>query len=195
MSIEKLPSYEQVGDLLLKCHIFIEPAQMHGLLCGLLVCNPNTTAQEWVMQASGGDEKLWDTFTPDIKKELLEIQAATLLSLRDAEYRFEPFLPEDEDVIAERAHAIGIWCKGFVAGVELFGNYLGGLLGKAQTQVDEAMGDLQAIADVDHKIDAHEAQEKALTAIIEYVRIAVLLVQRELSESFLQQEKEGKTLH
>lgn len=194
MGTETLPNYHSLSDFLLEHRIFIEAAQAHGFLCGLLVCHPEVSTQEWVTLIST-QPKLWESLKPDAQKEFDDIRRDTSLALRDPEYRFEPLLPPEEDVIAERAHAIGVWCKGFVSGVEHFGNYLGGLLGKAQSQVDEAMHDLQAIADVDHQVGAHEEQEKALTAIIEYVRIAVLLVQRELSENFAQQEKEGKTLH
>ncbi|MFI4954903.1 MAG: UPF0149 family protein [Gammaproteobacteria bacterium] len=192
--MDKLPNYQHVSDLLLESHIFIEPAQAHGLLCGLLVCNPNTRVESWVMLTSD-DEKLWNKLPAETQREFTLIYDASVKELRDPDYRFELLLPPDEEMIAERAHAIGLWCKGFVTGVEEYGNYLGGLLGKAQEDVEEALNDLQAIAEVDHKVKAYEEQEKALTAVIEYVRIAVLLVQRELSESFAQQEILGKTIH
>ena len=192
--MDKLPEYEQVNNLLLDNHIFLEPSQAHGLLCGLLVCNPNTRPESWVMLASD-DEKLWRKLPTETQKEFTDICELSLKELRDPDFRFELLLPQEEEMLAERAHAIGLWCKGFVKGVEEYGNYLGGLLGKAQEDVEEALNDLQAIAEVDHKIKANEEQEKALTAVIEYVRIAVLLVQRELSESFTQQELQGKTIH
>lgn len=192
--MDKLLDYQEANDLLLESHIFIESAQAHGLLCGLLVCNPNTRVEDWIMLVSD-DAKLWNKLPLNVQQTFTEIYDITVKALRDPDFRFELLLPPEEEMIAERAHAIGLWCKGFVIGVEEYGNYLGGLLGKAQEDVEEALNDLQAIAEVDHKVKAHEEQEKALTAVIEYVRIAVLLVQRELSENFVQQEIQGKTIH
>jgi uncharacterized protein YgfB (UPF0149 family) len=192
--MDKLPDYQHINDLLLDSHIFIEPAQAHGLLCGLLVCNPNTRVENWVMLVSD-DEKLWNKLPSTAQEEFAKLCDVSQKELRDPDFRFELLLPSDDEMIAERAHAIGLWCKGFVMGVEEYGNYLGGLLGKAQEDVEEALSDLQAIAEVEHQVKAHEEQEKALTSVIEYVRIAVLLVQRELSENFAQQELQGKTIH
>lgn len=192
--MDTLPDYQLVNNLLLDNHVFFEPAEVHGLLCGLLVCNPQTRVEHWVMLISD-DEKLWSKLPTAIQYEFTQIYDTTVKALRDPDYRFELLLPAEEEMIAERAHAIGLWCKGFVEGVEQHGNYLGGLLGKAQEDVEEALNDLQAIAEVDHKVKAQEEQEKALTAVIEYVRIAVLLVQRELSENFVQQELQDKTIH
>jgi len=192
--VNKLPKSAAFNLVLLENHMYLEAAQAHGLLCGLLVSNPNTTAETWVETLSD----VADSFAKmeaDTQQEFVQIRETTYVQLRDPEFLFELLLPADEELLVERAHALGLWCKGFVAGVENNGNYLGGLLGKSQQDVDEALQDLQAIAELDDHVREQEEQEKAFTAVVEYVRIAVLLIQRELSVNFEQLADAQTTLH
>jgi uncharacterized protein YgfB (UPF0149 family) len=192
--VNKLPDYEAFNQLLLENHIFIEAAEMHGLLCGLLVSNPTTSAPTWVEIVAVAPD-CWNKMDSKTQATFNEIREICYLQLRDPDYHFEMLIPPDEELLVERAHALGLWCKGFVKGVEYNGNYLGGLLGKPQKDVDEALQDLQAIAELDNKVGEHEEQEKAFTAVVEYVRIAVLLIQRELSVNFENIADSNTTLH
>ena len=192
--MEKLPSYEQISDDLLESRIFMEAAEVHGLLVGLLVCNPQTSADIWITMVTE-DSEAWQNLDIELQAEYEEIREITLAQIIDVEFHFELLLPTDDELLAERAHALGLWCKGFVHGVESHGNYLGELMGKAQEEVDEALSDLNSIAELDYNVKEQEAQEKALTSVVEYVRIAVLLVQRELSSNFNQAASGSTSIH
>lgn len=192
--MEKLPNYEQINNALLESRIFLEAAEAHGLLVGLLICNPQTSADTWVTIVAE-DADIWKNLSIEIQTEFEQLREITSVQLNDPDFNFELLLPNDEELLAERAHAIGLWCKGFVAGVEYHGNYLGELMDKAQEDVEEALGDLQSIAEIDYNIKAFEEHEKSLTSVIEYVRVAVLLMQRELSSNLSHIISGSKSVH
>jgi len=181
--VEKLPDYESINNLLLENRIFMEAAEAHGLLCGLIVCNQEVSVDTWLTVATENPDT-WKDLNLDTQNELEELRDVTLTQMRDPDFNFELLIPGEQELLAERAHAVGLWCKGFVTGVEHHGNYLGELMGKAQEEVDEALSDLQSIAEVDYQVKEQKEHKKSLTSVIEYIRIAVLLVQRELSGNF-----------
>lgn len=191
--MEKLPEYNQIDALLLKNGIFKEAAEAHGLLCGLLVCNPDCSVATWLMIASDNPD-LWEKIDLEDRNELEHLREVTLSLLKDPNLDFDMLIPKEAS-LAECAQGLGLWCKGFVNGVEHHGNYLGELMGKAQDDVDEALSDLQSIAEVDYNVQDYKAQKKALDSVIDYVRIAVLLVQRELSGNFTSPRSNDGNIH
>lgn len=90
---------------------------------------------------------------------------------------FELLLPDDNELIEERADALGAWCGSFLAGLGLSGE-----ISKDRNiseDVRQALEDLSEIA----RIEAggqDETLEKAFADVSEHVRLAALLVATEL---------------
>ena len=104
---------------------------------------------------------------------------------------FELLLPDDNELIEERADALGAWCGSFLAGLGLSGE-----ISKDRNlseDVRQALEDLSEIA----RIEAggqDETLEKAFADVSEHVRLAALLVATELP-GYQHKDPEKATVH
>lgn len=148
-----------------------DPAEVHGLLCGLLCAEPGLAGEAWLSRL---ENELADGLTGEARNRLLELFAATVSRLDDPELSFYPLLPDDRMALSRRAEALGGWCQGFLAGLGLGGLQRGQAL---LPEVREFLEDLADIARVGFDTThAAEEDEAAYMEIVEYVRIGVLLV-------------------
>ncbi|WP_032672962.1 UPF0149 family protein, partial [Pseudomonas syringae] len=86
-------------------------------------------------------------------------------------------LPGDDEPLTERAAALGQWCQGFLAG---FGLAIGEkVLGSEAKAVLE---DLAAIAQVQDALEESEDGETDFMEVMEYMRVAPLLLFTEFNE-------------
>ena len=86
-------------------------------------------------------------------------------------------LPEDDELIEERADALGAWCESFLAGLGLSGEL--SKERKLSEDVRQALEDLSEIARIEADGD-DESLEKAFADVSEHVRLASLLIANEL---------------
>ena len=86
-------------------------------------------------------------------------------------------MPDDDQPLRRRVEALSNWCQGFLLGLGLGGVREGsGLPGDSQ----EVMRDFAEISRLGHGDGNKEEEESAYAEIVEYVRMAVLLVYEEL---------------
>lgn len=156
-----------------------DPAEIHGILCGMLCLESNLDSEHWLSCIA--DPMI---ITAAAREQLRELFSVTVSQVNDAELSFFPLLPEDEaDVpLSYRTEALGHWCQGFLAGLGLAG------LDKEQAfaaEVDEFLRDLVEISKVDPDLDEAEEEqsEQAYTEIVEYVRMGVLLINHTLQST------------
>ena len=98
--------------------------------------------------------------------------------LDDPEFGFSLLLPDDTVPLAQRVESLALWCQGFLAGLGL-----GGLQDQSKLPGDshEVMRDFVEISRLGHGDDGVTNEDEAAFAeIVEYVRMAVLLVYEEL---------------
>ena len=95
---------------------------------------------------------------------------------------------DDDAALDERVMALGEWCQGF-----LFGLGQSGLSNETQltTEIADVLRDLAAVAQVGLNETA-EDDEVSYSELVEYVRVAVLLVEAELDDSA---HSDQQTLH
>jgi uncharacterized protein YgfB (UPF0149 family) len=89
---------------------------------------------------------------------------------------FDLLLPPEDRPLHERANAVLDWVRGI-----LFGLALGGL-GREQLvgQAAEAFDDLVELTRMDlDAIDDSDADEQALTEIVEFLRVAAMLIRED----------------
>jgi uncharacterized protein YgfB (UPF0149 family) len=161
-----LPDYQSLARLLA---YHIEPAECHGLLCGMLCADPSLTAENWLAAASRET-----THASDTVSELRRLFTVTLDQLDSERFALHLLLPPDEQPLSERATTLGSWCQGFLAGLGLAGL---DSLEAFDDEVREFIHDVSQIARVgfDH-VTGDEDDEEAYSEIVEYVRIGVLLL-------------------
>lgn len=201
MSItEQAVDFEKVDDLLRQCKLEMDAAECHGALCGLLCTLNDMDGSAWVSTVLSGN---WDklALTPaDLDQEdhgeagavLLAMYRQTREQLNDSSCIFYPMLPDDEVPLAQRAEALAHWSQGF-----LFGLGLGGVQGPdlLSAEAHEVLSDIAEISRMGGEAgQGGEDDEAAYTEIIEYLRVATLLVCEEL-RAIRTAQPEGSSVH
>lgn len=157
----------------------IEPnaniAQVHGILCGML-CG-----------ADESDHDLWPVIFPHAKKSkkgeglLKQLYEATYHQLSEFSFEFRILLPEDETDINLRAEALGLWCQGFLLGLE---HTQIPLQNHPKEEVKEALDDIIEIAKITFgDIPTNDEDETAYYELVEYVKLSALMIFHELQVS------------
>lgn len=173
----ELPDFYEASILSAGLLASDELSECHGLACGLLCGQANTQYSDYLSTLLAG--KLIEEPDTTIDQLLHELLDASRLQLADENMRFELWLPQDTERLQDRARALGSWCSGYLTGlVEVCGPQLE----QVSADVREVISDMSQIARVslDEEED-EESEETAFTEILEFVRIAVLLVREELS--------------
>ncbi|MEW8015500.1 MAG: UPF0149 family protein [Candidatus Sedimenticola endophacoides] len=156
-------------------------AQVHGLLCGLL-CVDIERPLERLLGEVMPDASAGELSVQECRVALGEIQDQTREALAGPGFGFAPLLPPEGWPLTERAGALAEWCQGFLYGIGLAGPLDPETLSR---EAREVLNDLAEITRID--LDAlggddeeQEQEEQALTEIVEFVRVAVLLLREEL---------------
>jgi len=162
-----LPEWDETAAVLGGIDAPTEPAECHGVLCGLLCAPAAEPASRWVQDALGfGPERVPPAPLDALFRE-------TLRQLDDESFRFELMLPPDEADLGARTMALGQWAAGFAYGI--------GASGVAESALSadavEFLGDVEQIARAETGADeSAEADEEAYAEIVEYLRMGVLLM-------------------
>lgn len=173
MSIPSQHSVHQaLDDLLGRVDSGVCAAEAHGLLCGLLCAARESVHAVWLNQLVGED-----ALVDEDEGRFRAIVDVTARQLEDAEMGFSLVLPDDEEPLFERATALGEWCHGFIAGLGL------AQVGEGvNAAVQEVLEDLTEISQVSAQPQdcQTEEDEASYVELVEYVRVAVLLVNENL---------------
>ncbi|WP_312656319.1 YecA/YgfB family protein [Kluyvera ascorbata] len=166
MSIQnEMPVYTVMNQLLNQQGVGLTPAEMHGLLSGLL-CGGNKDSSWQPLVHDLTNEGL--AFGHELAESLRSMHAATSDALEDDGFLFQLYLPEGDDVsVFDRADALSGWVNHFLLGLGM----VQPKLDKVRDETGEAIDDLRNIAQLGYEED--EDQEEL--EIIEYVRVAALL--------------------
>lgn len=185
--------YQQLENALQAVGAVMGAAEAQGVLAGMasLVTKPDQAA--WIAQVLADSSPRGE----DAKRclaALVALYQQTLQELDDDGMGFLPLLPADELPLRERAQALGQWVSGYLLGMGL-----GGLTQKSKlpTEVSEALADLSAITQIEMDTAGSEAEESAYVELVEYVKVAVLLVRASMQPPVkpIQPMQADKRLH
>ncbi|EHM49349.1 hypothetical protein C7387_2655 [Yokenella regensburgei] len=171
MSIQnEMPGYNDLNQLLNQQGVGLTPAEMHGLLSGIL-CGGNNDSSWQPLVHDLTNEGL--AFSHDLSESLRKMHAATSDALEDDGFLFQLYLPDGDDAtVFDRADALAGWVNHFLLGLGVTQPRLD----KIKGETGEAIDDLRNIAQLGY--DEEEDQEElemSLEEIVEYVRVAALL--------------------
>jgi len=174
MSAPSLPDFDRTLRLSQGNLDSAELAECHGLLCGLLCRETSATASDFMHQLAA--MKLAVNPSAMLGSVLTEAHECTAAQLRDEEFGFELWLPDDEESLEDRVVALAQWCSGFLAGLAC-----GGKMEGLSEEAREAIEDLQQIARAEmtppgQSGDDSEEEETAFAEIVEYVRVVALMM-------------------
>jgi uncharacterized protein len=165
------PSYLALDQALSKTSLKLHASQAHGLVCGI-VCGSTSDNTEWEKLIAGENE-------PKQTHEVLqEVYNMSQNQLEDFLFEFELVLPDDDVDLPERAEALTLWAQGFLTGLKMVGVTI---VDRDPSDLTEAINDIIEIAKMNfEQVIASEEDEVAYSDLVEYVRMAVILIYQEL---------------
>jgi uncharacterized protein YgfB (UPF0149 family) len=165
----ELPPLASVEQALAEASISVDAAELHGSICGLLSAGGRLAGGDWLEALAIEGPRIGAGSVLD------RLRSETLQQLSDSEFGFDLLLPEDGADLGDRVEALSGWCRGFLGG---FGLGISSA-GKLSDEAREALEDLARIAQSELSFEDGEDDENALSEIIEFVRVAVLLLHSE----------------
>ncbi|MEO5596932.1 MAG: UPF0149 family protein [Lysobacteraceae bacterium] len=144
----------------------VDAVELHGSLCGLL-CGGGGEHGDWLQALA-----LEPSAAPPPDGALAALREATIGQLDAQDFEFVLLLPDEDAPLGERAEALALWCRGFLGGFGLAASRPSALSDEAS----EALEDIGKIGSSNLSYDEDEADEQALAEIIEFVRVAALLI-------------------
>ncbi|ALO34164.1 hypothetical protein CMT41_05020 [Colwellia sp. MT41] len=151
-------------------------SEIHGVLTGLVCAGFEFENQGYMVMLNDLFND-GDSFPKAVKIALKQMYSELWTSILDDTYSFNLLLPDDDDSMAERGHALSMWVQGFNLGF--------GLEQKdtpvVSAEVKEVLTDFSEIANLSDEMDEDEDTEQAYFEISEYVRISALLCFSELA--------------
>lgn len=169
MSDNDLPSYDQITDTVQRLRLAVEPAELHGSLCGFVCGGGAASPRDWLRQLA------LETPVAGAEAELSALFDASCAQLVDPQMSLRLLLPDEDAALGERADALIAWTRGFLGGFGL----AGGDRATLSEEASEALQDLSSIASAQLSYDDPDSDEDSLTEIAEFVRVAALLLQGE----------------
>lgn len=158
----------------IQCHA----SEIHGVLTGL-VCAGYTFEEQGYMAMLIDLFSNGEGFPAAVQATIKQMYSELWTDILDEGYAFQLMLPDDDDSIVERGHALGSWVQGFNLGF--------GLQQKnnpvTSSEVKEVLADFAEIANLSDEMEEDEDTEQAYFEISEYVRISALLCFTELGSS------------
>ena len=167
-------NYAEIQRHLSESRALTDAAEAHGTLTGALCAAGAYRLEDWLAEIL--PEAALDTERNEMLRGLYE---DTCVALASTLMQFELLLPDDSQSLALRTEALTLWCNGFVYGLGVSSAHdperLPGDAGEIMRDISQIMH-----AGV-NEADGLEANEVALTELIEFVRVGVQVIFEDLS--------------
>jgi hypothetical protein len=168
MTATDMPEYTEVAAQLAQQQLGVDAADLHGALTGFLSGGGDAGRGVWLGRVMADPEA--PALAPD--SALDQLFVATEVALESPDFGFDLLLPDESTPVGERGDALVAWCRGFLGGF--------GLAAGADPPLSEdgadALKDLAGMAASELAYEDEESDEEALAEVVEFVRVAVLLL-------------------
>ncbi len=172
------PTHEVLRQRLESAGLDVDASELHGILCGLLCAGVREPEAAWLAEVFEDGVDWQDLLVQECRQELGRLFAVTREQLAGGGMDFSLLLPDDDRPLRERAGSASRWCQGFLYGTGLAGR--DGDAGVGSEEAAEALLDIAEIARMDVAgVGAGEAEEASLSEIVEYLRVAAMLLWEE----------------
>lgn len=173
-----MPSFETVKHALAYLEAMGTASEVHGLLCALFVTGAVVRKQAWVNSVLSQRVEKGDLSAKDAQQTLEALYVATEAAFKTDDFQLQLLVPSDDTQMEQRIDALAEWCQGFIAGLNLVGV---NITAHPNAEVHEALQDIVKIATMEYQNEqtGDEAAESDLMELIEYIRMAVLLIAAE----------------
>jgi uncharacterized protein len=172
------PDYEKIASLLSSSNIFNSVSELHGVICGQVCAGAASVKAELTQQLMGVEANF-----PSVIEQLITRLGGDVAEQMEAgDFSFQPLLPNDDEEISIRLHALGEWCEGFNVG-------FGGGFGKGDKSIleetREVLKDFTAISQIEDSPEDDpelEQNEEDYMEVVEYVRMGAATVYMQNAE-------------
>ncbi len=178
MSETTFPTYDSLANELKSASLGVNPAELHGLLTGMLAGGLSLKDDSWqpLIFDYTNDGMGWPVGALACAKQVL---TATSAELTDTSLELNLILPvtEGEEALFDFADGVADWVNHFISGLGL----AGAAIKQASADAKEALEDLEEITKlgIDEDDDLEE-QAQLLEQVIEHVKACVLILHAEL---------------
>ena len=177
MTIDKTIDFFELEDALQKADADYKASEAQAIACGMLAVNITSDKIAWV-QLLFGDIDPENSAQIEAIKLSGDLFEQSKLQLQDSNLAFELLMPEEDESLLSRVSALQEWCSGFLLGVSMSGisDYK-----KLPEDSRELMADFTEIGTSGNfDLENEDESEEAISEIVEYVRMGVLLINEEL---------------
>lgn len=172
-----LPSYEEVRIALRKINALSEASESHALLCALFIGGAQVRIEAWTDSLMSEPIESENIVAQGALKVLAQMYQVTKMQFLAQDMCFDLLLPNDDEKFHVRIDALAMWCQGFLSGYGLMEiDYT-----KGSAEVQEAITDLIHMSRLqyDDETTGEEDEERAYIELVEYTKVAMLLIHNE----------------
>ncbi|EMA8959333.1 YecA family protein [Vibrio fluvialis] len=177
MSDNTFPNYANLASELQSASLGVTPAELHGLLTGMLAGGLSLSDKSWqpLIFDYTNDGMGWPMQVLALAEQTLKATNAELTST-DLELTLMLPVTEGEEALFQFSDSVAEWVNHFISGLGL----VGAKLQSASDVAKEALEDLEEIAKlgIDEE-DDFEEQAQLLEQVIEHVKACVLTLHAE----------------
>ncbi len=173
-----LPDYYTFIEAIASLALPISASELHGVMCGYLCAGATRDGEAYLRALM--------TSQPEPAKRaatvaLFGVYAVSHQQIVNFTFEFQLLLPDEQEPLADRAHAFREWCEGFMQGIRMAGASYDEL---QEEEAQEAMQHLLEFSQLDcDELQTDEEDERALMEVCEYARMAVLHIYSDLQSS------------
>jgi|SRR5690554_3793625 len=168
--------YQAFSQHLKSLDVLASPAELHAQASAMLCFNADTDYQTWVSGVMS-DFCVAETSPEAVQEIFSAVFEMAKKQLADDQYGYHLMLPDDNTALSERLAEFSSWVQAFISGLGQAGFSNVGLSGEGR----EFISDLDAISQLDEKVEGVESDEMDYQQVIEYVRCGVMLIYAELN--------------
>jgi uncharacterized protein YgfB (UPF0149 family) len=165
-------THAELATALKPLRLGVDASDLHGSLTGYLCAGGRAGIDEWPEALEIEPELPSSLNDPVLRRLYTDCRT----QLEDPDLGFEPLLPGADTPVELRAESLVEWCRGFLGGVGLSGAQPRAL----SVDATEVLADISRIASSRFDYDNVEEDETALSEVLEFVRVGVLLLHAEM---------------
>ncbi len=168
--------YQIIDKVLQQNESDIVASEAHGLATGMLCIDANIEAVTWLNQVFPEENILIDE-DKTILVDLFE-QTRKLLNEEDDFFRFDLFLPGEDEPLNEQLQTLCLWCEGFLFGIGYSQSSEAVWPGETDAIMKDIVEFTKMETELDEALSEQELNENetALIEIQEYLRVAVIII-------------------
>jgi hypothetical protein len=172
----KMPVFDELSCILAQADSLTNPAEIHGILCGLICAGRKLDGQFWLHTAFRLIEARAH-FPSSQRDRIIELYDSICRQLSGLDGEFQILLPNEAQPILERAASLTQWCYGFLYGLAFVDSAIMEIFAEESRDV---LHSISEIAKLDYaNIEVSDMDISAYLNVAEFVRSSIVRLYNE----------------